>query len=267
MIKFSFSTLGCPNLSWEEALSVAKDLGYDGIELRSVGHEHFVPAAKAFSGENMEATTHKIAALGLEIPCVSSSCYLFDMENREDQIKNAKDYITLASKLGVGLVRVLADARPEITVAINEEAVVASLKELLAFAAEKGVSLLIETNGHYADSRKVVGLFDALGNPENLKVLWDVHHTWRYFGESFEETFGRLEDKIAFIHVKDSVLENGKIHYKLLGKGELPVETLIPMLNAKGYDGYVSLEWVKEYNMELEDPGIVFAHFIQFVKR
>ena len=31
-MKLSFSTLGCPKLSFRDVLSIAKDLGYDGIE-------------------------------------------------------------------------------------------------------------------------------------------------------------------------------------------------------------------------------------------
>ena len=35
-MKLSFSTLGCPKLSFRDVLSIAKDLGYDGIELRGI---------------------------------------------------------------------------------------------------------------------------------------------------------------------------------------------------------------------------------------
>ena len=35
-MKVSFSTLGCPEWSWAEITSMAKDLGFDGIEIRVV---------------------------------------------------------------------------------------------------------------------------------------------------------------------------------------------------------------------------------------
>ena len=31
------------------------------------------------------------------------------------------------------------------------------------------------------------------------------------------------------------------------------------------YDGTVSLEWVKRWNPDLEEPGIVFAHFMSYI--
>ena len=36
-MKLSFSTLGCPEWSWNEILATAKDMGFDGIEIRGVG--------------------------------------------------------------------------------------------------------------------------------------------------------------------------------------------------------------------------------------
>ena len=33
-MKIAFSTLGCPEWSWEDIYSMAKDTGFDGIELR-----------------------------------------------------------------------------------------------------------------------------------------------------------------------------------------------------------------------------------------
>ena len=33
-MKFSFSTLACPGYTWADIYSMAKDLGFDGIEVR-----------------------------------------------------------------------------------------------------------------------------------------------------------------------------------------------------------------------------------------
>ena len=33
-MKLAFSTLGCPDFSWSEIYTMAKDFGYSGIEMR-----------------------------------------------------------------------------------------------------------------------------------------------------------------------------------------------------------------------------------------
>lgn len=47
-MKICFSTLGCPDWSWEEILAAAKDLGYDGIELRGLGNEIYARPSHFF---------------------------------------------------------------------------------------------------------------------------------------------------------------------------------------------------------------------------
>lgn len=36
-MKISFSTLGCPEFGWRDIYSLAKDFGFDGIEVRGLG--------------------------------------------------------------------------------------------------------------------------------------------------------------------------------------------------------------------------------------
>ncbi len=40
-MKFSFSTLACPPTTWADIYSMAKDLGFDGIEVRGLGNDIF----------------------------------------------------------------------------------------------------------------------------------------------------------------------------------------------------------------------------------
>ena len=77
-MKFSFSTLGCPGWTWDDMLVTAKDLGFDGIEVRGIGNELYVPNAKPFINTNIEKTKERLNKLKLDIPCLTSSCYLFD---------------------------------------------------------------------------------------------------------------------------------------------------------------------------------------------
>ena len=41
----------------------------------------------------------------------------------------------------------------------------------------------------------------------------------------------------------------------------------IELLLQKGYDGYFSLEWVKRWDLTLEEPGIVFAHYVNYMRK
>jgi sugar phosphate isomerase/epimerase len=265
MMKISFSTLGCPEWSWEDMLSTAKDLGFDGIEVRGIENEIYVPKAKPFSEAGREATKAKLVRLNLHIPCLTSSCYLFDNRHAEAFLQEGMEYIDLASRLNVPYVRVLGDANPQPGQEICDGLVAENLRKLASYAEGKNVRVLIETNGVFADSGRMQALMKEVNHP-GVGVLWDIHHPYRYFNETVEGTYGTLKQYISFIHIKDSVVADGKVRYKMLGHGDVPVREALELLRKNGYSGFVSLEWVKRWCMDLEDPGIVFSQYINFVK-
>ena len=55
-MKISFSTLACPNCSWSGHLSMAKDLGFGGIEIRWPGEDIFAVNARPFTDERLPKT-------------------------------------------------------------------------------------------------------------------------------------------------------------------------------------------------------------------
>jgi len=263
-MKISFSTLGCPDWSWEDMLSTAKDIGFDGIEVRGIGNELYAPKVKQFAAENIELTKKKLVKIGIEIPCLTSACQLFDKANIEKQLQEGTDYIELAAKLETPYIRVLGDAQPHPS-DVDVNFVIENLKLLSENAKSKGVKLLIETNGAFADSGVLKAALEAVDS-SSVGVLWDVHHPYRFFNESIEQTYENLKDYICFIHVKDSVLVDGVVKYKMMGNGNIPIKNVIKLLKENDYKGYISLEWVKRWCLDLEEPGIVFSHYAGYMK-
>ena len=47
-MRISFSTLGCPDFSWVDIYTMAKDFKFDGIEIRGLG-ETFMPFPRRHS--------------------------------------------------------------------------------------------------------------------------------------------------------------------------------------------------------------------------
>jgi len=264
-LKISFSTLGCPGWTWNEIVSMAKDFGYDGIEVRGIKNELYVPKVKAFLPESIEATKTRLKTLGLGISCLTSACNLSDKTNIDTNIKEGKEYIDLARKLEVPFVRILGDPNPHPGENIDFNFTVESLTILAEYAGNNEVKVLVETNGTYANSETILKLVTTVNN-SHVGVLWDIHHPYRFFNEPITKTYETLKDYIKFIHVKDSVLVNNSVKYRMMGYGDVPVKEALLILKDEGYKGYVSLEWVKRWNKDLEEPGVVFSHYINYVK-
>lgn len=263
-MKLCFSTLGCPNWSLGEIISAAKDLNYQGIELRGAGEDLLIPDARMFSPENIERTSRGLAKAGVEIACLSSDCRL----NREDgdSVGMAKRYVALARQLGAKYVRVMGDDWVEPGDGVNDRTVLTRLMELAPGAEAAGVTLLLESNGVFARSERLRDLLKSVDSPF-VRALWDVNHPVRNYGESAEETWDHIGPYVRHVHLKDSAVENGRVRYKMLGYGTLPLKGVMKALKHGGYGGYLSLEWVKRWNEELEDAGIVFSHFAWMARK
>ncbi len=265
-MKFAFSTLGCPNWEWADVMAAAKDLGYDGVEIRGIGQELYAPKSPYFSAANLPKTKERLKELGLEIPCLSTACYLNDKENAAGHIKAGKEYIDLAFALGTPYIRVMGDPNPQPELEIDIAFVADGLLELADYATGKNVSVLLESNGIFSDSSLLGELLETLNHKE-LGVLWDVHHPYRFCLEPVEETYANLKPYIRHLHMKDSIMAiNGMPEYKLMGKGDIPNNKVLKILENDGFEGYVSLEWTKRWNKGLEEPGIVFPQFIDYVR-
>ena len=264
-MKISFSTLACPDFSWSDIYSMAKDLGFHGIEVRGIGDETNALKTKPFSAEKVDKTAEKLRSLKLEIPCLSTGCCLKFADKREENLAEISAHADLAAKLNTPYIRILADLTPAPEGEVDDSFIAEVLKEAAAVAEAKKVTLLVETNGVYSDTKRLRKLLDTVNSPA-VAALWDMHHPYRYMGETGAETVENLGDYIRFIHVKDSQIIDGKLVYKLMGEGDMPLHEMLSALQKIGYDGYISLEWVKRWSRDLYAAGIVFPQFARYMK-
>lgn len=267
LMKISFSTLGCPDWNFSEIFSTAADLGYNGIEIRGIADEIYAPKSPVFAPENIDALKAKLSRAGISIPILTSGAYIVDNPDLPAAEFEVKDYVMLAAKLGAPYVRVLGEKGPAPE---SEQTDISLLRREYAsmcdFAANFGIGVLIETNGILANSA-VMKRFIEETDRENSGVIWDIHHTVRYFGESPEYTVSNIGKYIKHTHIKDSVRgTNGRITYMLTGYGDLPIEKAVKALEGSGYGGYYSYEWVKRWSRELAEPGVAFYQYINYMR-
>jgi len=267
-MKISFSTLACPDFSWADIYSMAKDLGFDGIEIRGIGDDIDAIKSKPFTGEQVDKTKEKLETLGLAVSCFSTGSCLKYKDKYAEVVEEITQYCELANKMGTPYIRVLADriGRPEGDT-VDHAYIAETLKKLGDIAAKNNVTLLVESNGVYADTKVLRDLLDSV-NHANVAALWDIHHPARYFGEKPADTYANIGKYVRYCHVKDSLmLGDGSIEYKLMGEGDLPIKEALDLLAEKNYTGYVSLEWVKRWVTNISSAGLVFPHFANYMEK
>ncbi|MBP2650093.1 MAG: Long-chain-fatty-acid--CoA ligase [Firmicutes bacterium] len=265
-MKLSFSTMGCPDFSWTDIYSMAKDLGFDGIEICGLGSEIFVVKTQPFTAAQIPNIIKKLAELHIEVPCLSSGCCLKFLDKAKENHETLLQYISLAAKIGTPYVRVLADLPPQPNGEVDDEVVLAALKRLVPFAEANRVTLLVETNGVYSDTARLCRLLDQVAS-DAVAALWDIHHPYRFAGEPPGQTVQNLGTYIKHVHIKDSIIKDGTVQYRFMGEGDLPIDYIMLALSSIKYDGYVSFEWVKCWAADVNDAGVVFPNFINYMDR
>lgn len=266
MMKLAFSTLACPNASWRDIYSMASDMGFDGIEVRGLGEDIFAVRARPFTEGELPRTVEMLQKLRLNISCFSSDCCLRHAHRQEQNYADIVSYIQLAHRTGTPYVRILGDHRIQEDGPVDDALVVDQLRRLAPVAQEHGVTLLLETNGVYNDTARLRSVLEQVAS-DAVAALWDLHHPYRFAGESPEQTIQNLGSYVKYVHVKDSVMADGQVQYRLMGEGDLPIDEMIRALRSINYEGYLSLEWVKRWSDHLEDAGVVVPHYIQYMHR
>ena len=132
--------------------------------------------------------------------------------------------------------------------------------------AAGGVTSLIETHDSFCRSPSILDLYRR-GASDKLGVLWDTLHSYRH-GESGEETWSALGDRIKLVHVKDAFGNSGSLrlraHRRRHGAGQVLYRSA---RSERDIDGYVNFEWEKGWHPEIADPEVALPHFARLMIR
>ena len=268
-MKLAFSTLGCPEWDFDEILATALRLGYEGVEFRGLLTHIELDQAPEFSAAGIADTRQRLRDAGVQATCLSSSVQILNAVTEESArlqaIATAERYIEMAQQVEAPFVRLFGGNPPDPLPYDEAEARAAELLRALGdFAADRQVTLVVETHDYLIDSARLAHLIHATDH-QAVGVLWDIHHPYRIAGESLQTTMDNLRGLVRYTHIKDSRqgAEPEQYTYVALGLGDVPIKESLAMLRDEGYDGFLTLEWEKRWIPDLLPPEIVFDHYAE----
>ena len=255
-MKLAFTTLACPGWSVARVIEAAREYGYQGVEWRLLDGEVIDPVR---DGERLTDAVARCRAAGIEVPALDSSCRfnLVDAVEREAQIEDLRRWIALAGRLAVPVIRVFGGTDPAGSpLEDGTERVAEALARVATEAEVAGVTVALETHDGFSAASRVAHVLDRVPYV-SLGALWDSHHPAR-MGESPVQVLDLLGGRIAHVHLKDARRIGQGDTWQLvgLGEGELPLRAMLDALAARGYDGWLSLEWEKKWHPELAEPEV-----------
>jgi sugar phosphate isomerase/epimerase len=262
MFKLGFSTLGCPAYTVEQVAALARDNGFDGVEIRFIRNVVDLSTLEEFSAARIAETRKLFDDAGVEVSCIDTSVRFAsaDPGERTAQLELAKINCEIANGLGARYIRVFGGPLPKGADLADQLGGVAD--GLSAVAEESwtaGVETLLETHDDFCTSETVGMLLER--SSDRLAVLWDFLHTYRH-GETAAQTWQALGDRIRQVHVKDAhVATPERFDFALTGTGIAPIGELVDTLVQADFGGYLDFEWEKAWHPEIEEPEVAIPHF------
>jgi len=258
-VRYSFMSFSLPEADLTEFVGAAQRYGYDGVEPRvGGGHRHGIEL------DTSPAQRREIRSFaadhGVAVACVSAGCRFADPGPAAEQIPVARRVIELAADLDSHRVRVFGGQFPDdVSRETAHASIVGALRELAPFAADHGVTVVMETHDAWTVPAHVAAIMSEVDHPA-IGVNWDVMHPPRTGGcPTLQEAHTTLRPWIKHVHMHDATSRSDILDFKPMGEGEFDHRIVLSLLAADGYDGYLSGEWIDWEPGEIHLPREIAA--------
>ncbi len=238
--KLALHTGSLGTLPLDAALRVARETGWDAVELR---HVDFTRALEA--GTSIDDALALVKASGLPVSAVGveRGWFYATGDERARLLGIIAEVARWADELGAPIVMSPCDPQPG---SVYQAA--ASLNEVGDIVAARGKTIALELNISLVQFKTLDQVRDllALARHPNVGLLVDTYHIQR--GGGGLETYESLRrGEIAYFQYSDvpdgPMNPPGNTQERLPpGQGVVPFAEILPIVAAKGYTGYLSYE-------------------------
>ena len=265
-MKLSFTTLGCPDWSFEKILSEAQRMGFSGIEIRGLEGEMLADHIVYLKPGKQQETLRRLQQCQLDLTGFGTSISFHDPAKMDAMIEEGKVAIDVCERMNIPAIRVFGDKIPD---PASEQQiisqVVSGIKILCDYAEGTSVQVWLEVHGNFNTLERIQAVVQLVPS-ERFGILWDIEHSDKIYGDDFMAFYQPLKLAIRHVHIKDHVREGGAFRLCRLGEGDIPIKKIVEQMLSDGYDGYFSLEWEKKWHPELPEADIAFPDFIRIMK-
>ena len=217
--------------------------------LNKLGMGYFEP--RGIDGKNISRLTdeevahlkERMAAAGIKISSIGSPIGKMKLEDDfTEHFAKFQRVVEIAKLLDTKYIRMFSfyHAGGDVWTEEERQEVLARLRQMIAYAKEQDIVLLHENEKDvYGDTAdRCADLMKEL-YCDNFKAVFDPAN-FVQCGQDTKYAYSILKDYIEYMHIKDAILETGRVVPAGMGDGNL--EYILDELFKNGYDGYLSLE-------------------------
>ncbi len=248
-------------------LDVLEQLGINSLDLRSVDGTNIIDLAD----EEIDRIETAMTERGFTVPVIGSPVGKVDVTGgsersatREktgrdagsfaDQLSRLDRSIAIATTFDAPYVRVFSYYPPDGDhPEAHRDEITRRMRQLVERAEAAGITLLHENvPGLYGNSPRLLReVVTAIDSP-NFRVIFDAANFYKYGSKPYPEALLQLVEYVECVHIKDALRRpNGAVEMVPLGEGDIEIAAILRALDARGFDGWLSLE----PHLSLADPS------------
>lgn len=282
-------TMGTPEYTVCEAIELFRRIGADGAEIVvQDGYKSGLPTQcnrKLLEQVKQCAQDNHIQIIALTP--YNSYFNSLDEEVRQKEIAAIQDVIGYCDFLRAKYIRIYGGNLVAGDTDRLEERwakLVESLRYLGDKVAERGITLVVENhfNTMAVSAKEGARLMEAVDHPA-VRILYDQANLTFTENESYEEAIPIQQQYVAYMHVKDLEFKEGvaftssdvahpkeeerNVYTRIVGQGELKWPEILRMVKARGYDGWLSLEYERRWHPDdIPDASIGMKQCVEYLR-
>lgn len=237
-----FSTYGAKSMKTEAAIHMLQEIGFDSVEL-AVWQDWDADPAQ-MSQTRRQTLRQQLGDSGLVLTSL--------MEHVPPTDERKQEFALSRLRLAAELAHDLCPRSPPLVQTVLGGGAFEKSKSWLTdrvgkwadLAAEMQVTIAIKPHrgGVVSQPSEAVWLFEQLGKPKNLRMVYDYSH-YAFRNLAIDETIEVAIPYTAHVAVKDAVQQSDRVVFQLPGQaGTIDFEKVIGSLYQRGYRGDISCE-------------------------
>ncbi|MCQ6264075.1 sugar phosphate isomerase/epimerase [Fictibacillus sp. WQ 8-8] len=220
-------------------LEVLQSEGIKFIEFRGVWEKNVL----RLSDDELATIRKELQQRGFRLSAIGSPIGKINiLDDFEEHLIDFERALYIAKFFETKYIRIFSFFIPEgEDPAIYRDEVMRRMWALVKKAEENGIILLHENEKEiYGDNaERCKDILETVQSP-NLRMAFDPANFVQCGVKPYSEAYPLLESFIEYVHIKDALLEGGKV--VPAGKGDGELRELLKSLKDKGYSGFLSLE-------------------------
>lgn len=233
------------HLTWEEKLTLAKESGFDFVEINIDGAPERLK--RLYSDDEVLHIRHAQERVGLSTPTMALTANrLYPLGSEDSSVRDrgleiVKRGVVFASQLGIRVIHLAGyDEHGEKCSANTQALFFDAIRECVDFATQYGVTLAIETMDEpfMGSCKKIMGLIKTIDSPF-FQCYADIGNL-SAAGIDIKSDLALAGRHIVGVHLKDT--RPGVYRDVPFGEGTVDFDACLADLKAIGYRGFFTAE-------------------------